>query len=568
MTEPNDIIKFIDSPNTVDFIIQKSPTILKYFEQDPDVFLARELTGGFTVAYIDRDHIERILYDLGSVFQGAESRVMGLLDQVSLDSSGITEVLQNDDLNVSGKGVLIGIIDTGIDYTMDIFRNEDGTSKIVGIYDQTVQGIINPNYEIGIEYTQEQINQALASDDPYSIVPEQDVVGHGTFLASIAAGRRIDGFSGAAPDAELIVVKLKKARSFYLEKYCVPEDQENAFSSAAVMGGIEYILQKSQQLGKPAVICLGVGTNFGTHNGLSSFEQYITLVSQLTGICICVATGNESHAAHHFSGKLNHKDEVQQVQFTVGENVGCLFLTVLNNISDVLSVSFISPSGERVDKLIAKSATSFTIHFDPRTTVTVEYYFPAKVIGGQNTDIRIVDPSPGLWTILIHGDIVQVGDYHVYLPITGFVDPSVKFITPDPYFTTTIPATTNGVINCGAYNAITNELYPPTSWGPNRLYMMSPDFVAPGEYVGGMFPNGFGVMSGTSVAAAITAGACALIMQWGIVDKHDVSLSTNQIRATLIRGAEQFPNEDYPNYRWGYGRLNLFLSYEMTKEIE
>jgi subtilisin family serine protease len=424
------------------------------------------------------------------------------------------------------------------------------------------------NNFIGAEYTREQINQALTSEDPYSVVPEKDTVGHGTFLASIAAGSRVNGFTGAAPDADLIVVKLRKASPYYLDKYCVPKNQENAFSSADVMTGIQYIIDKSNELGKPVVICLGLGTNFAAHNGFSIFEQYITHIASQIGVCVCIATGNESQACHHFSGKLNQNGDFQEVQFTVGNNVGCVYMTMWNNISDRLSVSITSPTGEKIDKIRAKSSSRYATRLFGDSSVTVEYYFPIRVTGGQNTDIRIHDPSPGTWTLTVYGDAVGIGDYHIYLPITGFVDPSVKFLSPDPYYTTTIPATAMGIINCGAYNVRDNTLYSASSWGPTRLYLIAPDFAAPGVEVGGVYPDGFGVMSGTSVAAAITTGACALIMQWGVIEKNDISLSTYQIHAYLVQGAEQSPGIQYPNYQWGYGRLNLIKSYSMLQGIQ
>ncbi|HAN22150.1 MAG: hypothetical protein A2Y15_07805 [Clostridiales bacterium GWF2_36_10] len=560
---------FIDAPSTVEFIIQKSYKLYEYIEKNPYILLTRELTGGYVVAYIDKKDINRALADLGSAFHGAESKVMGLLDQPSLNASGITQMQKDPILKLTGKGVLVGIVDTGIDYTNEVFRYKDGTSKIVSIFDQTVRSTTYQEFGIGTEYTQEQINLALASDDPYSIVPEQDTVGHGTFLASIAAGRQINNFTGAAPDAELIVVKLKKARPYYLEKYCVPKNQENAFSSAAVMIGIEYIIKKAEQLGRPVVICIGLGTNFGGHNGFSIFEQYLTLVAQQIGICVCVATGNESQAGHHFSGKLKNKDESQFVQVSVGENVGCVYLSMWNNISDKLSISITSPSGEKIDRIIAKPNSKYTGSFlFDKSSVIVEYYFPIRVTGGQNTEIKILRPSPGIWTICVCGDLVQEGNYHIYLPMTGFVDPSVKFVTPDPYFTTTIPATAVGIIDCGAYNVRNNNLCNESSWGPTRLFLITPDFVAPGVNVIGIFPNGFGTLSGTSVAAAITAGACALILQWGIVDENNVSISTYQIRAYLIQGAAQSPNIDYPNFQWGYGRLDLVKAYNIIKGQE
>ena len=201
----------------------------------------------------------------------------------------------------------MGIVDTGIDYTLDTFRYEDGTSKIISIYDQTAEGEPPPGYYMGVEYTNEQINAALASDNPLEIVPVSDPSGHGTFLASIAAGREDNGFVGAAPDAELIVVKLRKARPYYLDLFSVPAEQENAFESNAIILGIDYILNRAFALGKPVAICIGLGSNFGTHTSFSIFEEYLTDISNLAGVCLCIAAGNESQARHHTMGRVLRK---------------------------------------------------------------------------------------------------------------------------------------------------------------------------------------------------------------------------------------------------------------------
>ncbi|MHB1153723.1 MAG: S8 family serine peptidase [Eubacteriales bacterium] len=132
-----------------------------------------------------------------------------------------------------------------------------------------------------------------------------------------------------------------------------------------------------------------------------------------------------------------------------------------------------------------------------------------------------------------------------------------------------------GALCSGAYDSINNILYAQSSWGPTIMPRMSPDLVAPGVNVGGFyptgngtFPSGYGTMSGTSVAAAITAGACALMLEWGIVDGNDNAFSTNQIRAYLIRGCNRNPVITYPNSQLGYGTLNLFQTFRIMRGIQ
>jgi len=564
----NSIGEFIDAPNTVDFIAQNSEYFIEYIKDKPYIYPTTVLTGGYLVSYVDKSYIDDVIIDLGSSFVSSESFVCGLMGYQALEASGIIQVQQQPFLDLRGQGVLVGIVDTGIDYTLDIFKYEDGTSKIVGIFDQTVRGTVPYNLSIGTEYTQEMINEALASDNPYSIVPQTDTVGHGTFLASIAAGREIDNFIGAAPDSELLIVKLKKARSYYLEKYLIPPEQDNVFESSAIMVGVEYILKKAQELGRPVVICLGVGTNLGGHDGFTLFEEYLSKISSLTGICLCTAAGNESQARHHMQGTIAKEDESQNIELRIGDNPTDVYMTVWNNAPDRLSVSIKSPTGELVGRVPAKTGTRYEAKLVlERATVIVEYIFPTRGNGGQLTVIKLISATPGIWTIIVYGDLILNGEYHTWLPITNFISPNVEFLTPNPNYTIVVPGTAIGPITCGGYNSLDNSLYPQTSWGPTRLPSMSPDFVAPAVDVEGYFPTGIGRMSGTSVANAITAGAAALMLQWGIVEKNDIALSTYQIRAYLIRGATRAEGLIYPNTQWGYGRLNLIQSFILMREV-
>ncbi|MDD3571168.1 MAG: S8 family serine peptidase, partial [Lachnospiraceae bacterium] len=199
--------------------------------------------------------------------------------------------------------------------------------------------------------------------------------------------------------------------------------------------------------------------------------------------------------------------------------------------------------------------------------IVVTYYFPVEGSGDQLTAVRLLNATPGIWTITVHGDIVLDGTYHAWLPLTGFVSPSVEFLEPSPYGTSVVPSTMQGAISCGAYNTSNNSLYARSSWGPTRLGSIRPDLVAPGVGVGGYYPSGYGTMDGTSVATAIVAGACVLMMQWGIVKGNDVSLSTYQIRAYLIRGCVRSENIIYPNNQWGYGRLDLLNTFNLMREV-
>lgn len=568
MADIQSIQKFLDSPDTVGFVVRGSDEIDRLISENPDVIATQTLAGRYVVCYTTVQAYAQIVEQLGTSYLSSIAVVLGLLGRPALEEAGILSIQQQPYLSLQGHGVLIGFVDTGIDYTQQIFRYEDGTSKIRYLYDQSISGAPPEGFFIGTEYTNEQINQALKAENPYEVVPSRDMDGHGTFLASIAAGRKEGDFIGAAPDAELIVVKLKKARPYGRQLFTVPEDQENAFSSIAVMIGVEYILQKARELHSPVVICLGIGTNSGSHDGFSIFEEYLGGIANLIGVCLCIAAGNESQARHHTKGIVAARGETQNIDVKVSDQPADFIISIWNSMADKLSVSILSPTGEYIARIPPKTGSiQITDLILERTQVRVASYFPLEGSGGQLTTVRFLDAPPGIWTVTMHGDIVLDGTFHAWLPLTGLVSPNVEFLAADPYYTVTVPSTASGAISCGAYDSANDSLYLNTSWGPTRIERMAPDLVAPGVGILGVYPTGSGTMSGTSTAAAITAGACALMMQWGIVKGNDVSISTYQIRAYLIRGCSRMQTMSYPNPQWGYGALNLYQSFNHMREL-
>ena len=563
----NAFYDFINDPETSVFILRNNESTREFIRNTPEVFPSHELgSGRYIMIYINRDNIDRIIQDLGTGIVSATPLVLGLLGRQSLEAAGIIQVQQQPFLDLRGQGVLVGIVDTGIDYTSSAFIYEDGTSKIQFLFDQTIRGIPPENFFIGTEYTKEQIDAALQTDNPFDIVPSRDEVGHGTFLASVVAGREEGDLIGAAPDAELIVVKLKPARNYIREVFLIPPDQPNAYESTSVMVGIEYILNKAQQLRRPVAICIGLGTNMGSHDGFSLFEEYLSMVSNFRGVCLCTAIGNESEARHHTQGVIPETGAFEEIEIRAGDDVGDIYLNIWNTASDRMEVAVRSPTGELVGRVPAKAGTVLTSRLIlERAIVTIEYYFPVEGSGGQVSVVKIQNATPGIWTVIVYGDIILDGVFHSWLPITGFVAPSVEFLSPTPYYTMVVPSTAIGVIAVGAFDETTNTLYPRSSWGPTRLPLMAPDFVAPGVGVRGVYPIGPGEMNGTSVACAIATGACALMLQWGVVEGNDPSFSTYQARAFIIRGCTRDPARTYPNTQWGYGRLNLIQSYNVMR---
>jgi len=560
--------EFMRQPYVIQLYVKDGTAFGELIKDFSYIKLGKIVRGDCAVVYVDSRKANDLFRDIGTRSVELFPEALTLLGVASLEASNITEVQQHPYLDLRGSGTLIGIIDTGIDYTKDAFLYEDGTSKIKYIWDQTIEGNSPDDFLFGSEYTNEQINHALKTDTPLDLVPSKDTAGHGTFLASVAAGRQNSEYIGAAPDADLLVVKLRRIQEFFYDLYCIPESQENAFSGADVMLAIEYMINKALSLKMPLAICIGLGSNMSGHDRYSVLGEYISIVSQLTGICICIAAGNESNAGHHASGTISATNSSQDIQIRVPENADSFMMQVFTNSPDKMSVSLKSPTGEVVPRAVAKSGSKIETNLVmEKANTLVEYFFPIAGSAVELINIKIYYPTPGIWEVTLYGDIILNGSYHIWLPITGLVSPGIEFLTPDPYTTIVVPGASSSSITSGAYNDKDNSLYISSSWGPTRNSLMKPDFVAPGVDVAGIYPTGNGTLTGTSVATAITAGACALMLQWGIVNNNDVSLNTSRIKSFLVRGCKREANTQYPSKQWGYGKLDLLNTFMQFQTI-
>lgn len=555
--------EFLKQPNTIAFNEWLNPTVEQYIADKPYIYVGPQFqANGNTIFYTSEEYMDGIFADLGAN-TNIYPQIFGLLGQEALDDSGIDWVQQQPYLDLKGSGVLLGFVDTGIDYTNPAFQFEDGTSKISYIWDQTLEGTPPPSMPFGATYTQAQINEALKLNNPHELVPHQDTVGHGTFLASVAGGRGTGAAAGAAPDSELVVVKLKKASPFYLEKYLIPKTQENAFESTDIMLGIKFIHNYATALGKPVVICLALGSNFGGHSGYSKLENYLSNLSGHTGVAFCVAAGNEGNARHHTQGRIATSDETQDIDVRVGTEGNSFLILIAYEGYDTISVSLHSPTGETTGRIPYSIGTLYTKKFlFENTTVSIQYQQDVN----RFIIVKVRNATPGIWKITLHSSVIVSGRYNAWLPITGQVSPGIEFTDPYPDCTITIPATDYGTISCAAYNGRDESLYLNNSWGPTVAPRVAPDLVAPGVDVAGIYPTGEGIMSGTSVAAALTAGACALIFQWSIVQRNEIAMNGYRLRTLLIGGCERDNDLEYPNNLWGYGKLDLEETFRLMRE--
>lgn len=555
--------EYVKLPTTVDFQVINTSRFREYARDKPYLHFGTQLEGGYLIVYTNEKYMSGLLTELGSDFLSFYPKILSPLDSMANDRSGITQVLEQPFLDLSGRGVIIGIADTGIDYTKDAFRFEDGTTKILNIWDQTIDGSRSEGLYLGSDYSREDINRALESSDPLSIVPETDENGHGTFLASVAAANQPDEYIGAAPKADIIAVKLRRARDYYIRKYLLSPDNPELYEASDLLLGINYILSRAEEYNKPVVICIGMGSNFSAHDGSTILEEYISFVSQRAGVAFITAAGNEANARHHTQGKLTSGGAVENISIRVGEQGASFTVIIFGSAYDKISVGVLSPTGEVIPRIPFRSGLEFSERLlIEETRVFIRYFKDVN----NNIMVGFDRATEGIWDIRLYADSIIDGSYWSWLPITGQVTDTVEFLRPIPEYTIVYPAAAMRTITCGAYNSDDGSLSVSSSWGPTRLPRLEPDFVAPGVGVRGIYPTGFGTMTGTSAAAAITAGASALLMEWGIIKKNMPTINGDLIRSLLISGCRRDDGIIYPNIKWGYGKLDLYNSFINLRE--
>ncbi len=492
--------------------------------------------------------------------------IFGLLDIASLEDSGVIRLRNIPGLDLRGQGVLIGIVDTGIDYTHKAFLNADGTTRIVSIWDQTIQSGNSPEaFYYGTEYNREQINMALQNSDPRAIVPSVDEIGHGTFLAGIAAGNEDDeiDFSGVVPDSEIVVVKLKPAKQNLRDLYLIP-DEAICYQENDIMLGVKYLIDTANKLNRPMSICIGLGTTQGAHDLFGALSIYLTSIMQLDNFVVTIAAGNEGNGRRHFETRMGIGVNSETVELYVAANEPGFTMEIWGDFPNIFALEMIAPSGEAVPRIDPRLGEAREIDLIFETTkINVIFKLVGSSSSGQLVIIKLQNPTEGIWRIIIH-KLDQSLDlrFNIWLPMQGFISDETHFINSTPYTTLTSPANTFIPIVTTAYNNDDNTLYINSSRGFSRLGF-PPDVAAPGVNIIGPYPgNTYTTRSGTSIAAAHTAGVAAMLFEWGKIRGNVVYLDGLDIKNLLSRGAIREPTRVYPNREWGFGILNIYRVFD------
>lgn len=479
-------------------------------------------------------------------------------DLFSKEASCITQVQRDEpgNLQLTGRGVLIGIVDSGVDYRHPAFLTADGKSRILRLWDQSIPGNPPEGYTTGTEYTNEEINEALSLSvqEGRRLVPSEDVSGHGTAVLGVAAGSDFSRGSvnrGVAYESDLLVVKMGIPR------------QDSFPRTTELMQGVDYLVRQAIRMGRPIAINLSFGNNYGSHRGDSLLETYLDNVSGMGKNVICVGMGNNGNDALHTGGMLS-PGEIQEIELGVGAFEPTLNVQLWKNYEDEMEIYLEHPAGERVGPLFETLGaqrwqagnTKLLIYYGKPAPyhVTQEIYVDFLP---QDEKTPYVDS--GVWKIILAARNIKNGEYFLWLPGGKTLNPGTAFYLPRPQGTLTIPATARRVISVGAYDARQNTYADFSGRGCRALPYPKPDLAAPGVDIYAPRPGGgYAAFTGTSFSTPFVTGAAALLMEWGIIRRNDPYLYGEKLKAYLRRGAKALQgSEKLPNDLIGWGRLCL-----------
>ena len=540
-------VGFDGEENTWELIVKYSGSLSRLEEEGIRV---TELLNEYAVLVVPESGIGR-LAEVPEIEYIEKPKRLFFAAEQGRTASCVTGV-QNARYDLYGDGVLVAVLDSGVDYAHPDFRNEDGTTRILALWDQTIPGRPPAGYRIGTEYTKEQIDEALAQSDPVrrrELVPSTDASGHGTRVLGIAAGNGRAGgirYRGVAPRSSILVVKLGVPRTDSFPR------------TTELMQALDYCIRKAMEYSLPVAVNISFGNTYGAHDGTSLLETYITDMANIWKSVICIGTGNEGYAAGHASDSLQ-EGEKKRIQLAVGEYEGALNLQIWKSYLDDISVSLESPGGRSAGFIRnVPGAQRFALE---QTDILLYYGEPSPYSQSQEIYLEFLPQTEyvdsGIWTLTLEAREIRNGRFHLWLPSAAVLNANTRFLEPEPYITLTIPSTARRTVAVGAYDSRSRTYADFSGRGDTRDGRERPILAAPGVDVVTTVPGGgYAAATGTSFATPFVTGAAALLMQWGITDGNDPFLYGEKAAAYLKKGAQPLPAfRAYPNPQIGWGTL-------------
>ena len=509
--------------------------------------------------------------NLGTYPYNAFPSVLTLSSTISLEKSGVGTVQRNPYLALFGRGILVAVIDTGIDYRHQSFLYNDGTTRIISLWDQTIQeGPPPEGFTYGTEYTREHINVALRSEDPLSIVPSVDNNGHGTAIASVIAGKpnQDQSFSGVVPEAELLIVKLKPAKNNLKRIFFVPEDAE-CYQESDLIIGINYVISVAIRLNRPVAICIAMGTNQSSHDGRGATSYYTNFLAQQPQTGITITTGNEANKRRHYFKNTTTEPFNDAFELSVTESDKLFAIELWPFAPARLSVQITAPNQETTGVVLPSLGECREFIFpNSQSGVWINNYIFEEETGDQLILMRFQNPIQGIWNIRVENLDNEAFSFHAWLPSGDLISEETFFVNSNPDTTITSPGNATYPLTVTAYNQFNDSILPESGRGFTRTGYVKPDISAPGFQLTCAVPgNSYGTITGSGCAAAHAAGIVAMVFEWAVPRGNYTNITGNDVNRLIIRGAQRNSAFTYPNNIWGYGQIEVNRLFEGLTNI-
>ncbi|MEY8351852.1 S8 family peptidase [Lachnospiraceae bacterium 54-53] len=548
-----------------DFII--SNPMIQEFDTGDNV---TALNDRYSLLHVHKDSMDAC--DLGRHAYDNFPSLFTLTSRVSAEKSGIGNIQRTPDLSLFGLGVIIGIIDTGIDYRHPAFRNHDGSTRILSIWDQTdPSGRAPEGFTFGSEYGMNHINAALKSVDPFTIVPTTDTNGHGTAIASIISGspNEKQSFTGIVPQTKLAVVKLKEAKQNLKNIFFVPENAL-CYQESDMILGIRYLLSLSQKLNRPLVLCIALGSSQGGHDGHGAISSYLDSIVNKPRISVSVAAGNEGNNCRHYFHNAAASPYCDEFKLNIGSNDTMFSMEIWPFPPGKIAIELMSPDRETVRSIYypAPCDCQKSSLNQGRTTIWINNIVLEGHTGDQLILVRFDNPRPGVWFIRVRSIEYESFSFHAWLPSGNLITNETYFYDSTPNTTVTSPGNAKKPLTVTAYNQFNDSILAESGRGYTRSGQVVPDIAAPGYRIPCALPGSlYGSITGTGSAAAHAAGAAAMVMEWGFCKGNHTAVTGNQINRMIIRGAQRNNAYTYPNNIWGYGQIDVYKLFQRISVV-